>query len=148
MKIRDRSAIAVMAVATMLGGLAAPAVAWEYPNKRAARDIWRATEWDSTCGTGSPLPRKGIRIADARARGFRWAAVNVTMTRCANGVTLYRARVGGHRWKYADSFGSDFVAPGSCSNVADMPPKIIPDLTGMTCRGRSTPKVLRHNSWF
>ena len=143
-----RRAIAVTTIATVLGGTAVPALAWEHPSKRVALDIWQATGLDSTCGTGMPLPRKGIRIADAKARGFRWAAVNLTMAQCSNGVALYRSRTGANRWVYGDSFGSDFIAPGSCSNVAGMPAQIIPDLTGMTCRGRSTPRVLRDDKWF
>lgn len=143
-----RGVVTAAAMAIALGGVTSPSVAWEYPSRQVAADIWQATGIDATCGTGMPLPRKGIRVADAKARGFRWAAVNTTMTRCANGVLLFRSRVGGQRWAMGGSFGSDFVSPGSCSNVAGMPPRIVLDLTGMTCRGRSTPKVVRGNDWF
>lgn len=142
------TAIAVATMAAVLSGVAVPALAWDCPSKRAAQAVWRATGLDATCGTGMPLPRKGIRIAEAQPRGSRWAAVNFNMSQCSNGVLLYRARLGSSHWTYAGSFGSDFVAPGSCSNVAGMPPRIIPDLTGMTCRGRETPRVLRHDRWF
>ncbi len=145
---RRRGIVTGAAIATVIGGLAAPALAWEYPSKPVAVAIWQATGMDATCGTGVTLPRKGIRIADAKARGFRWAAVNMSMTGCANGVLLYKARPGRQRWANGGSFGSDFSAPGSCSNVAGMPPRIVLDLTGMTCRGRSTPQVVRSNDWF
>lgn len=144
------SALGAVLVVATLTGVSSPASAWDTPNQSQARKIWRTVGVQETCGTGQPLQRRGIRIAEARPRGFKWAAVNFGRTRCGNGVLLVKSSVGKKRWTWAGSFGSEFTPalPGSCSTVRDMPARIIPDLTGMTCRGRTTPRALRNDPWF
>lgn len=138
MSIRSRAALALAVAVVLLvpAGVSAPAFAWHYPSKKTAKKIWKVADPGPQCRT----PRRGIRISNAVVRRTRWAAVSFTATRCANGELLYTARVGSDRWRYTDSLGSDFGAPGSCSAVADVPNRVVVDLTGLTCRGgRSTP---------
>ncbi len=150
MRFMRRTLLMLMAVVALLGGVQSSASAWERPGKAQANKIWRAIGLEVRCSTGQSLPRRGIRIADARPRGFTWAAVNYTVSKCGNGVVLVKARLGTNRWRSAGSFGSDFTPDlsGSCSNVRGMPARIIPDLTGMTCKGRTTPRRLHPDPWF
>ncbi len=138
--------------AAVVVGTATPAYAWHYPSKTVAATIWRTdqiTIGDTGCGVTPRYPRKGILISDHHPRNARWAAVNESATRCANGVLLYRSTSAGHSWRFAGSLGSDFGAPGTCSYVDGIPARIVVEFTGLSCRGgRSTPQRVGFSPWF
>lgn len=148
-----RVAAAVVVAVALVGGTAGPAQAWHYPKPKLAKKIWRAElrKGDTPNCPRRINPRKGIRISDYRARGFRWAVVNINRTRCANGLALYRSKVGSRKWRNSGYFGSDFGSPYSCSYSAPslLPNRMLVELTGMTCKGgRRTPKKVRDDPWF
>lgn len=147
---KGKYAAVALVITAIAGTGAAPAQAWEYAGKSTARTIWSGLDWapapDPDCEYITP--RKGIRISDVRAKGYRWAAVNLASTGCAEGPILLKSRKGSKRWGVVTGY-IDFGRPGTCIYMKKVPPRVVIDLTGMTCRGgRDTPKKLRNDPWL
>lgn len=74
----------------------------------------------------------GARVSTKRAEGLRWGMVRANF--CPEGTVFILTKRRGGSWRWHESLGSDWGAPGSCRGK-DVPARVLRDLTGDRCVG-------------